>query len=891
MADQTSELQIVIEAINKASATLKQVEKDLGGLSNSVGEQGAVAQSSAVSFNQLIGAVAGGTIIANIAISAWRKLADAIARIPKLIFDFAHYASEVEGFGIAMHIVANNAGITAAEVDKVRDSVMEQNVTMEASNRLLTDLIRNQLDYTQATKLAAAAQDIAVASGFDSSETVERISQAISSGNTYLLQQLGLHEHLNIVYKRYAETLGKTSEELTEQQRKQAVVNYVLQEGEKYAGAYSSAMENSAKVMRSIVGRQFLEVKRIIGEELTDGLDYATLEFYKAVQAILVWAKENEGKLKAIARAVGNFVKSVVDSIKNFIASIPWDRVINALNFVIRQVAYFASGIKIAANAQQIFIRATIANLNTLKSLAMVMWKFVTRDFEGVKNVYVDWKNYSLETVDAITKDLGDIGNAFKMSYNAQAFDLREWWQNVEEIEGSGWEDRLKKQREGLEQLTREQKDTLKKLLEDWEKENINYARAVEKRVKQFEESFDDLVMSHRDNIKRLTEDLSKESRDYNRKLQDLLADYNEAMDDIELRHKEKTESIMENMEDERKKAEEEIKKITKAYNEEVSIIEKEGEDRLSNLKSQLDKEKALGTNANKEKIEALEQMISYEKSGLASSLDDKKAKYDEEVSDVNEKLNDKLEKIKAGLAKEDAAYADSFAKRKIQYEEDTADAKASYEEKRQALQKELDTELAIREKYAEDFKIIGDRVAEDDLTRMVRKHNEELAEMSRDHNEKLAEIENKAFEQGEAFAKEFARGIGSGYPQVQSRLDQMSNDLDRAIGKVDTFSSKVGQLGDFYTPQNYPMGNYPYYGQAGGVFSKPTIVGEAGAEVVLPLNFPKRMAMIMKAMGMGGQGGGQVTQNFYVNVSGSQDIDVLMERAGFAMKNQGGLT
>jgi len=42
--------------------------------------------------------------------------------------------------------------------------------------------------------------------------------------------------------------------------------------------------------------------------------------------------------------------------------------------------------------------------------------------------------------------------------------------------------------------------------------------------------------------------------------------------------------------------------------------------------------------------------------------------------------------------------------------------------------------------------------------------------------------------------------------------------------------------------------------------------------------------------MGLGGGGGGQVTQNFYVTVNNKQDIDVLMERAGYAMKHQGGL-
>jgi hypothetical protein len=68
-----------------------------------------------------------------------------------------------------------------------------------------------------------------------------------------------------------------------------------------------------------------------------------------------------------------------------------------------------------------------------------------------------------------------------------------------------------------------------------------------------------------------------------------------------------------------------------------------------------------------------------------------------------------------------------------------------------------------------------------------------------------------------------------------------------------------------------------------------PSIAGEAGPEVILPLNFPKRMETIMKAMGLGQSAGSQVNQTFYVTVQSSQDVDVLMERAGFAMRQGGG--
>jgi len=894
MPDKQSELSIIIEAVNNASKQLKDVEKDLGGLSKSVQEQGETAKTASLGFGQLVAGVAGGAIAAQLAIGAFQKLAGVLIDIPKAIFDIAKGASEIEGLAVAMHIVANNAGITAEAVDKVRDSVVEQNVTTQAANRLLTDLIRNQLDYAQATDIASAAQNIAVASGVDSSETIERISQALASGNTWLLRQLGLVEHLDSVYEKYGVTLGKTSEEMTESERKQSIVNYVLAEGEKYAGAYGAAMNNAAKIMRSTKARME-EVKYAVGSELTPALDYVTKTIYEMVSAVVDWAHENKDKLRAVARDIGNFMKRVVDTVKVFIESIPWDYVITAFNFVIQKVAAFGAGLRMTFNVIQVFTRAITTAVSTVIMLGSAVDRFIKRDFKGMKNVFNEWSDKSYKTGQAIIGDINDIGNAYNKGYKAQEFDLKEWWDSVEELEGTGWEDRLKVAEEGGEKLTAKQKEKLDKMLEQIEKANRDYQRAVEKRTKQFEESFEDLVLSHRDTIKKLTDDLESENKDYQKNIKDLLDDYSEAMEEIEVRHRDKTESVMEDMEDERKKIEEEIDKITEKYNEERVLIEREGEARLNNLKVQLDREVALGVNANQEKIEALEQMIAYEESGLSNALDDKKSKYDEEVSDIEEKLSEKLTKLKEELDEEDILFTEAMDKRELQYERDLIEFKESYEEKRQVIQEELDSELSIREKYAGDFERLADKVAEDDLTRLIRKHNEELSEMERDHIEKLAGIESNSFEQGKSFSENLSDGIEAGYPAVKASIGKIEDDLN-SLGKVyEDFETKASWMQGFpsWQPMGFTTGGGGSGGgsggawQQGGLAMQPGLVGEAGPEIVLPLSFPKRMAQIMQSLGMSG-GKSEVVQNFYVTVQSQQDVDVLMERAGFALK-QGG--
>lgn len=894
MAEQ--DLKIVVEAINNASKQLKQIGKDLNGLDKAVKDQDASAKSAALSFGQLVAGVATGAVVALAAKSAFKKLLSITEDVSRAIYDMAVASSEVEGLGIAMHIVANNAGITAKAVDEVRDAVVGQNITTEAANRLLTDLIRNQLDYTQATELATAAQDLAVASGVSSSETIERISHAISSGNTWLLRQLGLTQHLDETYENYAVTLGKTSEELTVMERKQAVINYVLQEGEKYVGAYAAAMGNAAKKMRSTKDKM-KELSYTVGKVFNDSLYKVVDTVYTFIDSLVDFAHANSDKLIAIGQAMAKWVDKAITSIRTYLEK-NTDAIYKAVNSVIQAFGKFSAGLKQVWNVIQITINGIESLAISLTGVSSAISSALEGDWDGVKRAWNDWLQNTSRVTTSFKKNLQDMKGASDQFQSASTFDLKEWWNNIEAVEGSGWIDRLREQEDALNKMSAQQQKAYKKMLEDLEKENRRYARAVEKRVKAFEESFDDLVMRHRDTIGILTDDLKSEKEDYNKHVVELLKGYNEAIEEMEKRHEKKMESVLEDMEKEREKTKEVTDEIAKLYNKEVELLKREGEARVGDLQAQLDREEALGENANQTKIDALKKMLEFEKLGLQGALENKEEIYNEEVQKEEDKLQKKLDKLQAELDEEERMMDESLADRKADYDEDVQNLKDSHRKKVDSLNETLDEELAIRKRFAEDFKRIGDRMAEDDLTRMVRKHQEELAEMERDHREKATEIQSKGLDEGKFYLGGVTDGMEGEYPRFKSMTNKIESDIDRITRKVNDFSFGGGKnggygatsgwnIGDLYTPMGVGS-NYPSFGQTGGVFSKPTIVGEAGAEVVLPLNFPKRMAQIMQSMGMGGGSEQQVTQNFYVTVNNQQDVDVLMERAGFAMK-QGG--
>ena len=73
MAEQ--DLQIVVEAVNNASAQLKQIGKDLGKMTGAVNEQDEASKKAAFGFDFLTKAIFKGNIMATIAKKSFEKLA------------------------------------------------------------------------------------------------------------------------------------------------------------------------------------------------------------------------------------------------------------------------------------------------------------------------------------------------------------------------------------------------------------------------------------------------------------------------------------------------------------------------------------------------------------------------------------------------------------------------------------------------------------------------------------------------------------------------------------------------------------------------------------------------------------------------------------------------
>lgn len=226
----TYNLDIIIKAIDQASANLKTVGGSLGTL-------GQEASSAAQSLQPLgLGLAAlsatGATLIGTAALTAAR----------------------VEVLGTVLETVGGNAGYSAEELAAFEASLMETGITAGASRQGLIQMAQAEIDLSHATDLARLAQDAAVIANLNSSEAYERLITGIQRGEIELLKTMGLTVDFNGAYKRMAAQLGKTTLELSAGEKMQARLNETMKAGEAISGVYIAAMGDVGKKLGSVKG-------------------------------------------------------------------------------------------------------------------------------------------------------------------------------------------------------------------------------------------------------------------------------------------------------------------------------------------------------------------------------------------------------------------------------------------------------------------------------------------------------------------------------------------------------------------------------------------------------------------------------------------------------------
>lgn len=292
MADASRRLDIIISASDQASQKIKNVASSTNYLNGVTSKLGGFLKGAAVAGG--IATVAFGTLATKLAFSAAR----------------------VEELGFALHAIAKANNIAVDSADATVQMLRKYNIAHDKALQITSLFIQSQLDLADATKLANVAKDLAVISGQDSSEATRTLTEAIASQEVMLLRQYGLVTTTAQVFDNYALKLGIASTELDETQKKQAFLNYILEQGEKVTGTYDAAMGSVSKRFRSLTGRIIPDLLAELGKIFTPALTVLVDAFTTQIEELSQWLIDNKDTVAEWGEKLKKAAEKVVDAMK-----------------------------------------------------------------------------------------------------------------------------------------------------------------------------------------------------------------------------------------------------------------------------------------------------------------------------------------------------------------------------------------------------------------------------------------------------------------------------------------------------------------------------------------------------------------------------------------------
>lgn len=286
-------VEILIRASNQASAEFKKAGSDLGTLGK-----------EAISMGK-------GMRTAGLAITA-----GVTTPLVGFIAKSALAAAQVDKLDIVVKQLGKTAGYSEDEIMGHVESVRSMGIESAASREVISKFITAQLDAADAAGIARVAQDQAVISGMNSTETTMRLTDALISGNAQMFTSMQMTLKLDEAYAGMAASLGKNVTELSEQEKVQARVNAVMEYGTTVAGTYEAAMGDSGKQMDSFK-RYIVDIAVEAGQHFTPALNTAVFGVKDLLNTVMDMVSEG-GALEPVLAGWGERLDDAAGMIGKF---------------------------------------------------------------------------------------------------------------------------------------------------------------------------------------------------------------------------------------------------------------------------------------------------------------------------------------------------------------------------------------------------------------------------------------------------------------------------------------------------------------------------------------------------------------------------------------------
>jgi hypothetical protein len=239
----------------------------------------------------------------------------AIVKYGKQAFGVAAKVSELR---VAIDAVGKSTGIGAKTINDAAMAIRKNGIEMDAAQNIALKFAQNNLDLSKAAGVARVAQDLAVISQKNSTETAELLTRAIQTGSSILLKSAGISRYASEGYAMYAKTLGKNATQLTATERQQATINLIMDEGTRVAGLYEAAMTEPGKVLRSFARLQN-DIQLEMGNVLLKGFGPMIKSAYDLMKSFSESVREG-GAFANILTAMGLAFKDLLQPMTDLLA-------------------------------------------------------------------------------------------------------------------------------------------------------------------------------------------------------------------------------------------------------------------------------------------------------------------------------------------------------------------------------------------------------------------------------------------------------------------------------------------------------------------------------------------------------------------------------------------
>jgi hypothetical protein len=229
-------------------------------------------------------------------------------------------AARASELNATLGALAKTSGIGVGTLNAAAAGIQSMGIETATARQITALFVQNQLDLAKSTGLARVAQDAAVISGQNSTDTLDGLVHGIVTLNTEVIRQAGLTVDIDQVERAYAKTLGISATALTTNQKQTAVLNAVLEQGKRIAGAYATAMEEPGKVLRSLP-RVVNDLQIAFGERLLPEFGPLIIAFFNLVKTMGALAGEGQPLgiiFTAIGHAFASLTTPVLGAIEGF---------------------------------------------------------------------------------------------------------------------------------------------------------------------------------------------------------------------------------------------------------------------------------------------------------------------------------------------------------------------------------------------------------------------------------------------------------------------------------------------------------------------------------------------------------------------------------------------